>query len=74
MIGAPDASRRGSYEYFAGFVRLKNGNFVIANWLGFLALPGDRPHLIELTPDNQLVWQWGGPTEARAVNGVYVVR
>jgi hypothetical protein len=54
---------------------LTNGNFVIANWLGGVSAPGnDRPHLVELTPANQMVWTWGTQVEARQIVDVHVLR
>jgi hypothetical protein len=61
-------------DYFAGFQPLPNTNFLIANWLGHVVPPGDRPHLVELTSGNQLVWKWGTQTEAREITNVYVFR
>ncbi len=60
-------------DFFSGFVRLSNGNFVVAHWLGHLTtnLEG-LPHLIELTPTNQEVWRWGDQTLARQITNVYV--
>ncbi len=61
-------------DYFGGFQPLPNGNFVIANWLGHLANPDNRPHVVEFTPTNQLVWKWGTQVEAREIMNVYVFR
>jgi hypothetical protein len=60
-------------DFFSGFVREHNGNFVVANWLGHLAAPApDQPHLVEFTPDNKEVWRWGNQTLARQITSVYV--
>lgn len=69
-------------DFFSGFVRLANGNYVVANWLGHLAQPaGDTPHIVELTsqdtallPKNSLVWKWGNQTLARQITNVFVIR
>jgi hypothetical protein len=62
-------------DFFSGFVRLSSGNYVIANWLGHLAQPaGDTPHIIELTAQNALVWQWGNQTLARQITNVFIIR
>jgi len=62
-------------DFFSGFVRLSNGNFVVANWLGHLSNPGkDTPHVVEFTPQNKVVWQWGNQTLARQITNVYVFR
>jgi hypothetical protein len=34
----------------------------------------DPPHLLEVTADNERVWQWGGQMDARDISNVYVVR
>ena len=44
-----------SLKFMAGFQRLPNGNTVMANWLGHGQF-GKAPHLIEVTPDKQVVW------------------
>lgn len=51
-------------DFFSGFVRLKNGNYVVANWLGHLgaSAPKDAPMVIELKPNGasgEVVWTWG---------------
>ncbi len=62
-------------DYSANFTRLPNGNFVIANSLQRIVTPAaDAPHVVELTADNKLVWQWGNQTLAREVNDLYVIR
>ncbi len=61
-------------DFFSGFVRLPNGNFVVANWLGHITPQPDQPHLVELTPDNREVWRWGDQTLARQITSVYVFR
>jgi hypothetical protein len=62
-------------DFFSGFVRQRNGNFVVANWLGHLAAPApDTPHVVEFTPENEEVWRWGDQTLARQITSVYVLR
>jgi hypothetical protein len=61
-------------DFFAGFQPLPNGNFLIANWLGHAVTPADRPHLVELTSKNQLVWKWGAQMDARQIMNLYVFR
>jgi hypothetical protein len=62
-------------DFFSGFVRLANGNFVVAHWLGHLTAPEDDiPHAVEFTPANELVWQWGNQTAARQITNVFVLR
>jgi hypothetical protein len=63
------------FDFFSGFVRLANGNYVVANWLGHIAAPAAAtPHVVELTADNQLVWQWGNQTLARQITNVFIFR
>lgn len=62
-------------DFFSGFVRLANGNYVVANWLGHLAQPAaDAPHVVEFSPDNKVVWKWGNQTLARQITNVFVLR
>jgi len=62
-------------DFFSGFVRTPNGNYVVANWLGHIASPAaDRPHVIELTPQNTMPWTWGNQTLARQITNVYLFR
>jgi hypothetical protein len=62
-------------DFFSGFVRMPSGNFVVANWLGHLSAPAaSTPHIVEFTPQNKVVWQWGNQTLARQITNVYVVR
>jgi hypothetical protein len=68
-------------DFFSGFVRLgpefgsEAGNFVVANWLGHLSAPAaTTPHIVEFTPQNKVVWQWGNQTLARQITNVYVFR
>jgi hypothetical protein len=71
-------------DFFSGFVRLPNGNYVVANWLGHLAAPSpDSPHVVEFAapPKNEIVWKWECPTcpnknqtLARQITNVYVYR
>jgi hypothetical protein len=59
-------------DFFSGFVRRPNGNFIVANWLGHITPKPDQPHVVEFTPDNKLIWQWGNQTLARQITNVYV--
>jgi hypothetical protein len=64
-------------DFFSGFVRLANGDYVIANWLGHLgSATGEfaTHQVIEFTPANKLVWQWGSTALARQITNVFVVR
>lgn len=59
-------------DWFSGFSQLGNGNVVVANWLGHDAW-GTGPHLVELTPDNALVWQWQDFEAAMQITNVLVL-
>jgi hypothetical protein len=65
-------------NFVSGFVRLPNGNFVIANWLGHLddndPTLASRPHVVEITPQNAMVWKWGTQAIARRITNVNVIR
>jgi hypothetical protein len=61
-------------DFFSGFVRLPNGNFVVANWLGHIAPAADAPEIVEFNPQNQMVWRWGNQTLAAVITNVYVFR
>jgi hypothetical protein len=62
-------------DFFSGFQRMSNGNYIVANWLGHIATPAsNRPEVVELTPQNTLVWTWGTQALARQITNVYVFR
>jgi hypothetical protein len=62
-------------DFFSGFVRLENGNFVVANWLGHLTAPAaNAPEVIEFNAQNQIIWQWGTQTLARQITNVHILR
>jgi hypothetical protein len=48
---------------------------VVANWLGHLAAPSPTaPEILEFTPQNTIVWQWGNQTLARQITNVFIIR
>jgi hypothetical protein len=62
-------------DFFSGFQRLPNGNYIVANWLGHVTSPAsNRPHVVELTPQNTMPWTWGNQSLARQITNVYVFR
>jgi hypothetical protein len=79
-IGGRDNPAFDAYQldFFSGFVRRPNGNYIVANWLGHLGTPGqDTPEVIEFEPDGaagKVIWTWGNQTLARQITNVYVVR
>lgn len=79
-IGGRDNPAFNQYklDFFSGFVRLANGNFVVANWLGHLGTPAqDTPEVLEFKPNGasgEVVWTWGNQTLARQITNVHVIR
>jgi hypothetical protein len=62
-------------DFFTGFQRLPNGNIVAANWQGHVASPApDTPHLVEFTPDNELVLKWGDQIMACQITDALILR
>lgn len=65
-------------DFFSGFVRRPNGNYIVANWLGHQGTPAqDTPEIIELQPDangGKHVWTWGNQTLARQITNVFVLQ
>ncbi|HVY32177.1 MAG TPA: hypothetical protein VHB79_36825 [Polyangiaceae bacterium] len=63
-------------DFFSGFVRRPNGNYIVANWLGHQGTPAqDTPEIIEFQPDangGKAIWTWGNQTLARQITNVYV--
>jgi len=75
QVGGEDKFPSLGLDWFSGFVRLSNGNYVVSNWLGHLTAPKqETPQVLEFTPDNMIVWQWGNQTLARQITNVYVIR
>lgn len=72
QLGGEAMFPRVGLDWFSGFSQLADGNVVVANWLGHDAW-GTGPHLVELTPDNQLVWQWEDFEAAMQITNVLVL-
>jgi hypothetical protein len=72
QLGGEAMFPRVGLDWFSGFSQLGNGNVVVANWLGHDAW-GTGPHLVELTPDNALVWQWQDFEAAMQITNVLVL-
>jgi hypothetical protein len=67
----------GILDFFSGFVRLPNGDYVVANWLGHLgSATGEYAthQVVEFSRDNKIVWNWGSATLARQITNVLVIR
>jgi hypothetical protein len=68
---------KGILDFFSGFVRLPNGDYVVANWLGHLgSATGEYAthQVVEFSRDNMIVWNWGSATLARQITNVLVIR
>jgi hypothetical protein len=75
-------------DFFSGFVRFSNGNYLVANWLGHLGTPSvDAPEVVEFAapPKNEIVYKWpvmpvsaaypkGNQSIARQITNVYAYR
>lgn len=69
MANHPDARLR----KFSGFsIVPKNGNIVVANWLGDGNI-GTGPHAVEFDAKNNLVWSWEDHAAARTITNLLVV-
>jgi hypothetical protein len=77
-VGGRTAFPELALDFFSGFVRLPNGNYVVANWLGHLGNPGaNTAEIVEFAPDGmagKAVWTWGNQSLARQITNVYVFR
>ena len=60
-------------KWFSGFHLQANGHIVVANWLGH-GQKGTGPHVVEFSPDNQLVWSWTDHTIAQQITNVMIIR
>ena len=61
-----------SLKFLAGFHRLPNGNTVFSNWLGHNQF-GKAPHLIEVTPDKRVIWQFADHQLLRTASSIQVL-
>lgn len=59
-------------NWFAATQTLKNGNLVVANWLGHK--PGlTGPHALEFDQDNKVVWKWEDVKRVQTLHNVLVL-
>lgn len=61
-----------SLKFMAGVQRLPNGNTVMSNWLGHGQF-GKSAHLIEVTPDKQVVWTFADHQTMRTVSSIQLL-
>lgn len=59
-------------DFVSGWDVLKNGNKVVANWLGH-GKQGKGVHLAEFTPENKLIWTWADHELARQITNVLML-
>jgi hypothetical protein len=59
-------------DCFSGFDTLKNGNVVVANWLGH-GNQGKGQHLIEFDRKNKVVWTWGDHKVAKVLTNMLLL-
>ncbi|MDP6544160.1 MAG: DUF1080 domain-containing protein [Phycisphaerae bacterium] len=59
-------------DCFSGFDTLKNGNVIVANWLGHGNI-GKGKHLIEFDRNNKVVWTWGDHKAAKAITNMLLL-
>jgi hypothetical protein len=70
--GGKDAHPALKIHWIAATQTLKNGNLVVANWLGHK--PGLRgPHVIEFDSSNTPVWTWENPERVQTLHNVLVI-
>lgn len=61
-----------SLKFMTGFHRLPNGNTVMSNWVGHGEF-GNAPHLIEVTPDKEVVWTFQDHETMKTISSVQVL-
>ncbi|MBI5821555.1 MAG: hypothetical protein HZA88_21510 [Verrucomicrobia bacterium] len=61
-----------SLKFMAGLQRLPNGNTVMSNWLGHKQF-GNGPHLIEVTPNKQVVWTFADHKTMKTISSIQLL-
>ena len=59
-------------NFMTGFQRLPNGNTVMSNWLGHGHF-GEGPHIIEVTPEKEVVWTFSDHKTMKTVSSVQML-
>jgi hypothetical protein len=59
-------------QFLTGFQRLPNGNTVLSNWIGHGHL-GEEPHIIEVTPEKEVVWTFQDHKNMKTVSSVQIL-
>jgi len=57
-------------RFAAGFFLLPNGNVLLCNWVGH-GHHGKAPHMLEITRDKKVVWQFDDHKQFRTVSSVH---
>lgn len=60
------------FKFMTGVQRLPNGNTVITNWLGHGKF-GQSAHIIEVTPDKQVVWTFADHQTMKTVSSIQLI-
>ena len=60
------------FSWMSGVQRLPNGNTVLVQWLGHKQA-GKGPHMVEITPDKQVVWTFADHANFKTVSAVQVL-
>ena len=61
-----------SLKFMTGFHRLRNGNTVMSNWVGHGEF-GKAPHIIEVTPDKEVVWTFQDHETMKTISYVQIL-
>jgi hypothetical protein len=61
-----------SLKFMAGLHRLPNGNTVMSNWVGHGEF-GKAPHLIEITPNKEVVWTFQDHATMKTIASVQIL-
>ncbi len=61
-----------SLKFMAGLQRLPNGNTVMSNWVGHGEY-GKAPHLIEVTPNKEVVWTFQDHAAMKTIASVQIL-
>lgn len=59
-------------KFMTGLHRLPNGNTVLSNWVGHNAF-GQAPHVIEVTPDEKVVWTFQDDKTMKTISSIQVL-
>ncbi|MCP4453622.1 MAG: hypothetical protein GY809_19350 [Planctomycetes bacterium] len=71
-VTSEDLPESASLKFMTGLQRLPNGNTVMTNWLGHGQF-GKSSHIIEVTPDKKVVWQFFDHKTMRTVSSIQIL-